>query len=262
MILPQANLFSMFDLTSPGGVGGIGGQVVSTGLIGPIQLAAGNDGLLQHSFCAGQIQCDGIEGCKHTHIGNDRQIVVVIAVAAGAHIPHQADVEMGAAIQHCFGVFSDLVAQQFVGILIGGMDRLDGTLTDAAATTGALCQVNVHLAVILQNGCAMGAAIGADTATYAVFLVYHGTASGVHFLFALKRTAAHADILQRTAEAGSLVTLEMVQGDENVGIHYGTADLGFLHVLATHYGDSNIVSALQAVGNNDLAAGGVGGEAV
>jgi hypothetical protein len=74
--------------------------------------------------------------------------------------------------------------------------------------------------------------------------------------------AAHADVLQRAAEARGLVALEVGQADEHVRVHDGAADVGLLHELAVRHGHVHLVGAAQAVADEDLAAGGHGVEAV
>ena len=140
----------------------------------------------------GLVQSDGIEGCEHAHIRNDGQVIVVVTIAEGADGAHQADVEMRSAVQHGLGVFRDLVAQQLIGTAVGGVDGLHGALADAAAAAGAFVQINAHLAIVLQNGRAVGAAFRADTAADAGILVHHGLAGAVHFLLAFEGAAAHA----------------------------------------------------------------------
>ena len=74
--------------------------------------------------------------------------------------------------------------------------------------------------------------------------------------------AAHADVFQRAAHACLLMALEVGQGDEHVGVHDGPADLGGFYILAALYGDLHLVGALQTVGDDDVAAGGVRGKAI
>ena len=66
--------------------------------------------------------------------------------------------------------------------------------------------------------------------------------------------AAHADVLERAAEACGLVAFEMREADEDVGVHDGAADLRRLDVLAAAHGHFDVVRALEAVGDDDLAA--------
>ena len=74
--------------------------------------------------------------------------------------------------------------------------------------------------------------------------------------------AAHAQVLHTAAKAGLLVALEVREGDHDVRVHEGVADLGLVHVLAVLHRDEGLVGALEAVGYDHLAAGGVRGEAV
>ena len=56
--------------------------------------------------------------------------------------------------------------------------------------------------------------------------------------------------------------LEMAQGNEHIGVHDRPADLGLLHIDAALHRDLHIVGALEAVSNDDLAAGAEGRETV
>ena len=58
------------------------------------------------------------------------------------------------------------------------------------------------------------------------------------------RTAAHADIFDRTAEAGHLMALEMGQADENICIHDSTSDLGCFYIFTAFYRNFDIIGAL------------------
>ncbi|CDA62161.1 unknown [Clostridium sp. CAG:169] len=53
------------------------------------------------------------------------------------------------------------------------------------------------------------------------------------------------------------MTFKMVEGDDDVGIHDRTSDFGFLHIFPVDRHQC-FVGALQAVGNDDMAAGGKG----
>ena len=76
----------------------------------------------------------------------------------------------------------------------------------------------------------------------------------VHLGLAAAGAAAHADVLQRAAEAGALVALEMGQRDEHIRVHHGAADLRVFDILAVD-GHEHVVVALQAVGDDGLTAG-------
>ena len=57
------------------------------------------------------------------------------------------------------------------------------------------------------------------------------------------------------------MALEMVERDKDIGIHDRSADFGLLDILAVNR-YQRLVGALEAVGNQDMAAGGKGVEAV
>ena len=83
----------------------------------------------------------------------------------------------------------------------------------------------------------------------------------MHFHLARAGAAAHAEILDRAAEARRFVALEVRQRDHDIRVHQRTADLGGGDVFAVH-GDVDVVRALQTVGDQQVAADGIGVEAV
>ena len=58
------------------------------------------------------------------------------------------------------------------------------------------------------------------------------------------------------------MALEVGQGNKNIRVHHSPADFGLLHIFAAFHRDLHLIVALQSVGNDDVAAGGIGGEAV
>lgn len=112
--------------------------------------------------------------------------------------------------------------------------------------------VDVRLAVG-EYRCAVGADTPAGAAADAFLLLYLRLTVAVLLHLARTGTAAHADVLYRTAEARFLVTLKMRQRNKHVRIHDGGADLRFLDVLAV-YGNEGLVRAFKPVGDYDVAA--------
>ena len=141
------------------------------------------------------------------------------------------------------------------------MDGLHGAHVDAAAAAHAVAPVDVHNA-IFHLGAFMGAVLGTGAAADAFLGINFRAAFAVHLPLAGIGAAAHADVLHGAAEARFFVTLEVVQGNDNIGVHDGPADFGGLDVFAAHHGHVHIVGALQTVGDQNVTAGGVGGEAV
>ena len=58
------------------------------------------------------------------------------------------------------------------------------------------------------------------------------------------------------------MALEVAQADEDVGVHDGAADFSGLAVFAVRHRHFDFIGAAQAVGDDDLTAGGHGPEAV
>ena len=51
------------------------------------------------------------------------------------------------------------------------------------------------------------------------------------------------------------MAFKMVQRDEDIGIHNGAADLGFFYILPVNWNE-NVISSLESVCDQDVAAGG------
>ena len=263
----QAQLLAVLQTGLPAGVGmdhleEVGAGSLQTGIPGDlVQDGALVDLLGVDGVHAGLVQGDGVKGGEHAHIGDDGQIVAVLAVAVGGNVGHDVDVEGGTAVHYCLGVFSDLAVQHGAGFIPAGYHGVHGTGGDASAATHADVVVDVGLAFFKGDG-AVGAVFGADAAAHALCGLDGGLAGGVHLHLAGPGAAAHADVLQTAAEAGGAVALEVAQRDKHVGVHKGAADLGLLDVLAAFHGDIGLVGALETVGDDHMAAGGEGGEAV
>ena len=92
-------------------------------------------------------------------------------------------------------------------------------------------------------------------------MIHYRLAVAVHGALASCRAQAHAQIFQRATDARALMALEMGQADDGVGVHGGPADERLLAVFPVD-GDGNMVIAKQSVGNDHMAAGLQGAEAV
>ena len=108
----------------------------------------------------------------------------------------------------------------------------------------------------------MGALSGTPAAAHTPPGIDLRLALGVLLHLAPAASAAHADVLQGPPEASLLVSFEVVQGDEDIGLHDSLSNLGRGDVLRPLYRNLHVVVAPQAVANDHLAAGGQRGEAV
>ena len=231
------------------------GQIVA-------QLAVGQRGGVQAGICTGLIQCHRVKGGKHADIRQDGGIVLAVAVAVGADVLHQTDVEAGAACADGGGILGHLAVQHLVGAVVLRVDGVKVAGTDAAAAALALCLINDGLVVLVVGDGVRAALLGAAVAAAAQALLHRRVTGSVLLHLARAGTAAHADILDGTAEAGGLVALEVGQADEHIRVHDGTADLGGLAVFAARHRHLHLIGAAQTVGDEHLTAGGHGPEAV
>ena len=228
-----------------------------------VQLAAGDGRHVVAGVGAGLVQGHRVEGSEHAHIRDDGQVVLAVAVTVGGNVDHQIDVEVGPVLHHRLGILGNAAVQLVHRRVVVAADGVKVAVSQAAAAARALVVVDIGGAALTGEGDGvLGADLGAGVALAAEGLVHIGLARSVLLQLARTASAAHAQVLQRAAEAGVLVALEVVQADDHIRVHDGPADLGVLHVLAALHGYLGLVGALQTVGNDDLAAGGLGGEAV
>ena len=129
------------------------------------------------------------------------------------------------------------------------MHRADA---DAAGTAGALILQDGALAVFDVRA-VVRAVFDALAAADALILIDDGLAGAVHLLLAGARAAAHADVLERAAEAGGRVALGVRERDEDVGVHDGAADLRRAQILAAADGHEVVIVPLEPVGDDALA---------
>ena len=81
-------------------------------------------------------------------------------------------------------------------------------------------------------------------------------------LLARAGAAAHADVLQRSAEARLLVSLEVRKAYEYICVHDRSADFRVLDVLAPDDGNLDVVGTFKPVSDDDRTADGERREAV
>ena len=189
-----------------------------------------------------------------------------MAVAVRRDVADEGNVERGLAAHNCRRVFGDLAVQDGAGLAEVADDRVAVARADAAAAADAFLRVDEgdasSLFVLPDRACAVSALLRALAASDAVGLLNLGMDARVHGLLAGPRSAAHADVLHRAADAGHLVALEVRERDDHVGVHERAPDVGLLDVLAVGKRDGHVVRALEPVCDEDVAAGREGGEAV
>src|SRR5699024_4384765 len=143
----------------------------------------------------------------------------------------ERDMEARPSVHDRLGVLRDLAVEHDVGLVVAAADRVGRAHADAAAAADAFVVVDMRLCVRDGDG-VVRADAGAHAAAHAGVLVDLRLARVVLLHLARARAAAHADVLERAAEARSLMALEVGQGDEYIRVHNGLPDLGLLDVLA------------------------------
>ena len=252
---------AVLDGGAPVGVRMRGGKVVVRVVMRVRDDAAGVHGLGVDLVGAGGIERHGIERREHTHVRHDRHIAVVVAVAAGRHVERERDVERRTAVDDRLGILGDLAVEQLVCDRIVRVDGVHRADVDAAAAAGALILQDGALAVF-DVRTVVRAVFDALAAADALVRIDDGLAGAVHLLLAGARAAAHADVLERAAEARGHVPLGVRERDEDVGVHDGAADLCRAQILAAADGHEVVIIALEPVGNDALRARGHGRIAV
>ncbi len=219
------------------------------------KLAPRNDGLFIHRVRARHVERHRIKRGKHTDIRHDGNIVFRMAVAVRRHIHNEADMEIRSAGKHRLRVFGNLAIQDIVALILRRHDRILRANADTTAAAHTFIMVNRGLSVY-DGRAVVRAHFRAASAADTTLLHNIRLARAVHFHFSGTGAAAHAHVFEGAAEARALMSLEMVQRDDDVRVHDRPADFCFLHVLAAFNRHEHIVRAFQPVGDDDMTVRG------
>ena len=277
----------MRDARAPVGVGmrdaeGILGLLALQMLVVMLHLggAVGELGVGQRLGChdgigAGLVDGDRVEAREHADVVDDRRVVFGMAIAVGADIHGERDVEARTAVDDGLGVLGDLTVEHVGRGIIVGLDAVLVARRNAASAAHAAIVVDgshVNRAGVAVGKLALTRTVKRDGAVRANLLA--GTAAntvlgrdvrlagGMLLHLAGAAAAAHAQVLHGAAKAGLLMALKVGEADHDIGIHERLTDLGLVHVLAALDRDERLVGTLEAVGDDDLATRGIRGKAV
>ena len=178
----------------------------------------------------------------------------MMAVAVRGHITDQGDVEGRPVLQYRIGVLRHLVVQQLDRILPGRGDGIGGAHGKTPAAAHTLVHVDFGDTVCDHRGI-VGTDPLAGAAAYALFLSHEGLAVGVLFHLAGPGSAAHADVLQGTAEPCFFMSLEMGQGDQHIRVCDGLADFRLFYILQINR-NKLLIGSPQSVCNQHMTADG------
>ena len=135
----------------------------------------------------------------------------------------------GAPLYHSIGVFCNLAGKNLCGVGIARLDGVLGTCGETTSAANALTMIDMCLAVfnaraIMGTDAYAGAAADAERRIdngFSFPMLLHLTGAG---------TAAHTQVFQRATKAGLLMTLEVAERNNDVCVHDGLTDLGFLYI--------------------------------
>ena len=159
-----------------------------------------------------------------------------------------------ATVQHGLGVFRHFVVEHFDGGIMCERNGVKITRSQAAATAHAIIVIDrgfLGFGGVVQG--VIGALLDAGLAANAQRFVDIGLTVAVLLRFTSARSATHANIFDGAAKAGHLMPLKVGEADENIGIHNGAANLGFLDIFTAHHGHQGFVCAFEPVANDDGA---------
>ena len=209
------------------------------------KLASGQRLLLHASIHACAVERKRIRRSEHTNVRKNRCIVLRMAIAIGRNVNDQRNVEARSSVHHGFRIFSHAAIQHLVRVIVFEANGIEIASAETSAATNAFFGIDRHfLGFFVENKSAVCALTQTKTATAAFGFFDKGLAAAVLFCFARTGTATHADILDRTSEAGHVMALEMGKTDEHVGIHNGSSDLCVLDIFTADNGNLDIVRTL------------------
>ena len=183
--------------------------------------------------------------------------------------------EARAAVDDGLGVLGDLAVEHVGRGVIAGLDAVLVACRNAASAAHAAIVVDsghVHRASSAAGKLALAGAVERDSVVRAD--LFAGTAAnavlgrdvrlagGMLLHLAGTAAASHTQVLHGAAKAGLLMALKVGETDHNVGVHECLADLGLVHVLTALDRNECLIGALEAVGDDNLTARGIRGEAV
>ena len=184
----------MIDADHPVGFRADGAEVIVSFVIGFIEQASRCDGLSVDGVGTCDIERNRVEGCEHSDIRDDRQVVIRMTVAERCDIDHETDVEMRTTVEHGFGILGDLLVQDVVGLVRGLTDRILRTGSDTAAAADAFIVIDRRFFIRDRDRVVCTIFLAESTAD--AFTFFHERFSGiVHLHLSGAGTAAHSDVL-------------------------------------------------------------------
>ena len=218
------------------------------------KLAVGDWCCLQAGICTGLIQCNRVKACEHSDIRKDRRIIFTMAVAVRADILYQCNMEMGTSVTDSLCILCHLAIKKLVCTAIRIVYGIIAAGPDTAATAFAFIVIDNCFLVYICNR--ITSALFRTTAATTTDIFMDGRLSaGMLLHFSGTASASHTDILQSTAKAGCLMSLEMAETDKNICVHDSMSDQGSFAVFSVYYRNFYFIGSSNSVTDDDLASG-------
>ena len=162
----------------------------------------------QTGICAGLIQSNRVKACEHSDIRKDRCVILSMAVAVRTDILNQCYMEVWTAMTDSLCILCHLTIQKFVCAAVWIVYSIKTTCSDTTAAAFTFVIIDDCFFVWICNR-VTSAFLCTTTAATAKFFVYCRFSTGMLFHLTGTASAAHSDILQRTAKTCCFVTFEM-----------------------------------------------------
>ena len=154
---------------------------------------------------------------------------------------------------HRCGIFRHLTAHPLCGraVLIADRIKSAGSQTSSAALAELL--IDKRLSALKGDGIrtALPCALPAASAK---IRIHYGLSVIVLLHLAGTACASHAEILDGSAESAHLMSLKMIQRDDDIGIIQGPSYVGLLAVFAVFYRDRYLICPLESVSYEHITA--------
>ena len=170
--------------------------------------------------------------------------------------------EIRTAVHDGLCVLCHAAAEHLVGDVVCKADGVEIAGAEAPAAADAMLGHGHLAALLVKDEPAVGALLLAFAAASAEDRVNLRLSGAVLVLLAGAGAAAHAYILDGSAESGLFMPLEMAEADEDVRVHHRAPDMGFLDILSSAYGDVDVIRTLETVRYDDRASDSKRGESV
>ena len=173
------------------------------------KLAVANRRGLLAKVSACLVQSHGVEGREHPNVGQNGCIILIMAVTVRRNVHNQADMEGRPPGTQSAGIFGHLAAKHFGGVVIFVLNGVESACPDAAAAALAQLLVDDCLAVSPIGDSIASAFSGTALAPAAHIFINLRLALLVLLHFAGTAAAAHADVLECSAETGHFMAFEV-----------------------------------------------------